>query len=290
MNQQINPVASVPPLPDLLIEPIVRATLAEDLGRAGDITSHSIIPADCYSELFLVARRPGVLAGSDLARLAFQLMDKEVVFEPLLVDGARLEKGSRIARVAGPARALLTAERTALNFLCHLSGVATITAQIADSIAEYNCYVTCTRKTTPLLRAVEKYAVRVGGGRNHRFGLDDAVLIKDNHIAVAGSLTLAVERARSAVGHLVKIEVEVDSLEQLDEALALGVDVLLLDNMSLEQLAEAVRRIDGRAISEASGGVTPESAIAIAQQGVNQIAIGWITHSAPILDIGLDVA
>ena len=290
MNQQINPVASVPPLPDLLIEPIVRATLAEDLGRAGDITSHAIIPADCYSELFLVARRPGVLAGSDLARLAFQLMDKEVVFEPLLVDGARLEKGSRIARVAGPARALLTAERTALNFLCHLSGVATITAQIANSIAEYNCYVTCTRKTTPLLRAVEKYAVRVGGGRNHRFGLDDAVLIKDNHIAVAGSLTLAVERARSAVGHLVKIEVEVDSLEQLDEALALGVDVLLLDNMSLQQLAEAVRRIDGRAISEASGGVTPESAIAIAQQGVNQIAIGWITHSAPILDIGLDVA
>ncbi|HZJ96755.1 MAG TPA: carboxylating nicotinate-nucleotide diphosphorylase, partial [Oligella sp.] len=264
-------------------------TLAEDLGRAGDITSDAIIPVTVQSELYLVARKPGVLAGLDLARLAFQLIDKEVIFENLLEDGARLQQGSRIARITGSARALLTAERTALNFLCHLSGIATVTAQIADSIAEYSCHVTCTRKTTPMLRALEKYAVRVGGGRNHRFGLDDAVLIKDNHIAVAGSLTTAVERARATVGHLVKIEVEVDTLEQLDEALAIGVDVVLLDNMSLEQLAEAVRRIDGRAISEASGGVTPETAVKIAQQGVNQIAIGWITHSAPILDIGLDV-
>lgn len=286
MNQAINPIS---PLPELLIEPLVRATLAEDLGRAGDITSDAIIPVTVQSELYLVARKPGVLAGLDLARLAFQLIDKEVIFEVLLEDSARLQQGSRIARITGSARALLTAERTALNFLCHLSGIATVTAQIADSIAEYNCYVTCTRKTTPMLRALEKYAVRVGGGRNHRFGLDDAVLIKDNHIAVAGSLSMAVERARAAVvGHLVKIEVEVDTLEQLDEALAIGVDVVLLDNMSLEQLAEAVRRIDGRAISEASGGVTPETAVKIAQQGVNQIAIGWITHSAPILDIGLD--
>ncbi|NLB31421.1 MAG: carboxylating nicotinate-nucleotide diphosphorylase [Alcaligenaceae bacterium] len=280
---------TISPLPEILIEPLVRATLAEDLGRAGDITSDAIIPLTVQSELYLVARKPGVLAGLDLARLAFQLIDKEVIFEALLEDGARLQQGSRIARIRGTARALLTAERTALNFLCHLSGIATVTAQIADSIAEYNCHVTCTRKTTPMLRALEKYAVRVGGGRNHRFGLDDAVLIKDNHIAVAGSLTTAVERARAAVGHLVKIEVEVDTLEQLDEALSIGVDVVLLDNMSLEQLAEAVRRIDGRAISEASGGVTPETAVKIAQQGVNQIAIGWITHSAPILDIGLDV-
>ena len=280
---------TISPLPEILIEPLVRATLAEDLGRAGDITSDAIIPVTVQSELYLVARKPGVLAGLDLARLAFQLIDKEVIFEALLEDGARLQQGSRIARIRGTARALLTAERTALNFLCHLSGIATVTAQIADSIAEYSCHVTCTRKTTPMLRALEKYAVRVGGGRNHRFGLDDAVLIKDNHIAVAGSLTTAVERARAAVGHLVKIEVEVDTLEQLDEALAIGVDVVLLDNMSLEQLAEAVRRIDGRAISEASGGVTPETAVKIAQQGVNQIAIGWITHSAPILDIGLDV-
>ena len=280
---------TISPLPEILIEPLVRATLAEDLGRAGDITSDAIIPVTVQSELYLVARKPGVLAGLDLARLAFQLIDKEVIFEVLLEDGARLQQGSRIARITGSARALLTAERTALNFLCHLSGIATVTAQIADSIAEYSCHVTCTRKTTPMLRALEKYAVRVGGGRNHRFGLDDAVLIKDNHIAVAGSLTTAVERARAAVCHLVKIEVEVDTLEQLDEALAIGVDVVLLDNMSLEQLAEAVRRIDGRAISEASGGVTPETAVKIAQQGVNQIAIGWITHSAPILDIGLDV-
>ena len=280
---------TISPLPEILIEPLVRATLAEDLGRAGDITSDAIIPVTVQSELYLVARKPGVLAGLDLARLAFQLIDKEVIFENLLEDGARLQQGSRIARITGSARALLTAERTALNFLCHLSGIATVTAQIADSIAEYSCHVTCTRKTTPMLRALEKYAVRVGGGRNHRFGLDDAVLIKDNHIAVAGSLTTAVERARATVGHLVKIEVEVDTLEQLDEALAIGVDVVLLDNMSLEQLAEAVRRIDGRAISEASGGVTPETAVKIAQQGVNQIAIGWITHSAPILDIGLDV-
>ena len=280
---------TISPLPEILIEPLVRATLAEDLGRAGDITSDAIIPVTVQSELYLVARKPGVLAGLDLARLAFQLIDKEVIFEVLLEDGARLQQGSRIARITGSARALLTAERTALNFLCHLSGIATVTAQIADSIAEYSCHVTCTRKTTPMLRALEKYAVRVGGGRNHRFGLDDAVLIKDNHIAVAGSLTTAVERARAAVGHLVKIEVEVDTLEQLDEALAIGVDVVLLDKMSLEQLAEAVRRIDGRAISEASGGVTPETAVKIAQQGVNQIAIGWITHSAPILDIGLDV-
>ncbi|PMC18721.1 nicotinate-nucleotide diphosphorylase (carboxylating) [Oligella urethralis] len=281
-------ITTIPPLSELLIEPLVRATLVEDLGRAGDITSDAIIPAEVQAELYLVARAEGVLAGLDLARLAFKLVNAEIVFEPLLQDGARLQKGSRIARVAGPARAMLTAERTALNFLCHLSGIASVTARIADSIAEWGCKVTCTRKTTPLMRTVEKYAVRVGGGQNHRFGLDDAILIKDNHIAIAGSLSKAVERARAAIGAMVKIEVEVDTLEQLDEALALGVEVILLDNMSLENLAEAVRRIDGRAISEASGGVTPETAVAIAKQGVNLIAIGWLTHSAPILDIGLD--
>lgn len=281
-------MSAISPLAEILIRPLVQATLAEDLGRAGDITSDAIIPADLSSELYIVAREAGVLAGLDLAQLAFQLIDKDLIFEVLLADGTRLEKGSRVARISGSARAILSAERTALNFLCHLSGVATITAKIADSIAQYDCHVTCTRKTTPMLRAVEKYAVRVGGGRNHRFGLDDAILIKDNHIAVAGSLTTAVERARAAIGHLVKIEVEVDTLAQLDEALAIGTDVILLDNMSLEDLAEAVRRIDGRAISEASGGVTPETAVEIAKQGVDQIAIGWITHSAPILDLGLD--
>lgn len=285
MNKQMK---HIPSLPTLLIEPLVQATLLEDLGRAGDITSDSIIPEDVQSELYLVARSAGVLAGLDLARLAFKLVNSEICFEALLEDGARLEKGSRIARISGPARAILTAERTALNFLCHLSGIASVTATIADSIAKWDCKVICTRKTTPLLRTVEKYAVRVGGGQNHRFGLDDAILIKDNHIAIAGSITTAVERARASIGHLVKVEVEVDTLDQVDEALSVGADVILLDNMSLDELAEAVRRIDGRAISEASGGVTPETAAAIAEQGVDLIAIGWITHSAPILDIGLD--
>lgn len=286
MNDKIS---SVPPLATVLIEPLVREALREDLGRAGDITSDAIIPASVQAELFVVARESGVLAGLDLARLAFFLLDPTVQFEALLEDGARLQAGSRIARVVGPARTLLCAERTALNFLCHLSGIASATAAIADRIAQWDCKVTCTRKTTPLLRAVEKYAVRVGGGCNHRFGLDDAILIKDNHIAIAGSLVLAVERARAAIGHMVKIEVEVDTLEQLDQALALGVDVILLDNMDVATLTEAVRRIDGRAISEASGGVTPDTAAQIAATGVNRIAIGWITHSAPILDIGFDV-
>ena len=286
MNDKIS---SVPPLATVLIEPLVREALREDLGRAGDITSDAIIPASVQAELFVVARESGVLAGLDLARLAFFLLDPTVQFEALLEDGARLQAGSRIARVVGPARTLLCAERTALNFLCHLSGIASATAAIADRIAQWDCKVTCTRKTTPLLRAVEKYAVRVGGGCNHRFGLDDAILIKDNHIAIAGSLVLAVERARAAIGHMVKIEVEVDTLEQLDQALALGVDVILLDNMDVATLAEAVRRIDNRAISEASGGVTPDTAAQIAATGVNRIAIGWITHSAPILDIGFDV-
>ena len=286
MNDKIS---SVPPLATVLIEPIVREALREDLGRAGDITSDAIIPASVQAELFVVARESGVLSGLDLARLAFFLLDPTVQFEALLEDGARLQAGSRIARVVGPARTLLCAERTALNFLCHLSGIASATAAIADRIAQWDCKVTCTRKTTPLLRAVEKYAVRVGGGCNHRFGLDDAILIKDNHIAIAGSLALAVERARAAIGHMVKIEVEVDTLEQLDQALALGVDVILLDNMDVATLTEAVRRIDGRAISEASGGVTPDTAAQIAATGVNRIAIGWITHSAPILDIGFDV-
>ena len=275
-------------LPTVLLEPLVRATLTEDLGRAGDITSDAIIGAEVQSELFLVARETGVLAGIDMARLAFELMDAKVEFEPLMADGAALQKGSRIARIKGAARAILSAERTALNFLCHLSGIASATADIAQRIAPYDCKVTCTRKTTPMLRSVEKYAVRVGGGSNHRFGLDDAVLIKDNHIAIAGSLTVAVERARAAIGHMVKIEVEVDTLAQLDEALAIGVDVILLDNMDTDTLVEAVKRIDGRAVSEASGGITPETAAAVAATGVDRIAIGWITHSTKILDIGLD--
>lgn len=275
-------------LPHLLIKPLVRNALLEDLGRAGDITSDLIVGSEARADLYLVARQTGVLAGLDLARLAFELMDEQVQFVPLLADGALLEKGSRIARINGSASAILSAERTALNFLCHLSGIASATATFVQAIAQFNCKITCTRKTTPMLRSVEKYAVRVGGGTNHRFGLDDAVLIKDNHIAIAGSLTTAVQRARAGAGHMIKIEVEVDTLAQLDEALAAEVEVVLLDNMPPEMLVEAVRRINGRAVSEASGSITLETVTEVAATGVDRIAIGWITHSAPILDIGLD--
>ncbi|WP_144640594.1 carboxylating nicotinate-nucleotide diphosphorylase [Bordetella genomosp. 13] len=281
----LRPIA---PLPALMLEPLVRAALQEDLGRAGDITTDAIVPADARAQVHLRARQSGVLAGLDLARLAFQLMDPSVAFESRLVDGARLEPGSEIAVIRGAARGLLTAERTALNFLCHLSGVASATASIVDAIRDTHCRVTCTRKTMPGLRALQKYAVRVGGGSNHRFGLDDAVLIKDNHIAVAGGIVPAVQRARAAIGHLVKIELEVDTLAQLDEALALGVDVVLLDNMDPDTLREAVCRVDGRAITEASGRITPESAPQVAATGVDLMAIGWLTHSARVLDIGLD--
>lgn len=278
----------VAPLPAIMLEPLVRAALLEDLGRAGDITTAAIVPADAVAEVRLRARQEGVLAGLDLARLAFQAMDPEVRFETRLADGARLEAGSEIAIIRGAARGLLTAERTALNFLCHLSGVASATASIVQAIQGTRCRITCTRKTMPGLRAVQKYAVRVGGGSNHRHGLDDAVLIKDNHIAIAGGIVPAVERARAAIGHLVKIELEVDTLRQLEEALALGVDVVLLDNMDHDTLRAAVRMVDGRAITEASGRITPETAPRVAATGVDLMAIGWLTHSARVLDIGLD--
>lgn len=276
------------PLPRVMLEPLVRATLLEDLGRAGDITSQAVVPAEAQSRLQLVARQSGVLAGLELARLAFELIDPSIVWEARLQDGARLAPGDVIATMSGPARAMLTAERTALNFLGHLSGVASATARIADAIAHTKARVTCTRKTMPGLRAVQKYAVRVGGGSNHRFGLDDAVLIKDNHVAIAGGLRNAVTRARAAVGHMVQIEVEVDTLAQLREALELQVPIVLLDNMDLPMLREAVAITAGRAVLEASGRVTQETAPGIAETGVDQIAIGWITHSAAVLDIGLD--
>ena len=278
----------VPALANVVLEPLVRATLQEDLGLAGDLTTDSIVFADEQSQLRLVAREAGVLAGLDLARLAFQLVDPDVHFEACLQDGADLEPGDVIAKVEGSARSILTAERTALNFLGHLSGVASATASIARAIAPFNTQLTCTRKTMPGLRAVQKYAVRVGGGRNHRFGLNDAVLIKDNHIAIAGSLTAAVQRARDYIGHLVSIEVEVDTLVQLEEALQVGVDCVLLDNMDLATLRQAVAMVDGRATTEASGRITPDTAVEIARCGVDRIAVGWITHSAKVLDIGLD--
>ncbi|WP_233233807.1 carboxylating nicotinate-nucleotide diphosphorylase [Bordetella sp. LUAb4] len=279
---------AVPPLPDVMLEPLVRATLLEDLGRAGDITTDAIVPPDAQASLRLMARQEGVLAGLDLVRLALRLTDARIDLQPVLRDGARLQAGSHIATLRGPARGILTAERTALNFLCHLSGVASATAGIADAIRAYGTRVTCTRKTMPGLRAVQKYAVRVGGGSNHRHGLDDAVLIKDNHVALAGGVRNAIERARAAVGHMVRIELEVDTLAQLEEALSLGVEVVLLDNMSLDELRRAAEMCRGRAVTEASGRITPETAPDVAATGVDLIAVGWITHSARVLDIGLD--
>ena len=279
---------SVPRLPTLVIEPLVRAALLEDLGRAGDITTDAIVPTQAHAETALVARQAGVVAGLDLALLAFKLVDPAIIASVQRPDGARLAPGDVIATVVGPARGILTAERVALNFLCHLSGIATATAAIVEAVRGHRARITCTRKTTPGLRAVQKYAVRVGGGANHRFGLDDAVLIKDNHIAAAGGIRPAVERVRASIGHLVKVEVEVDTLVQLEEALAVGVDAVLLDNMQPEELRRAVAMVDGRAITEASGGVTPTTAPSIAATGIDLISIGWLTHSVTALDIGLD--
>ncbi|RUV50747.1 carboxylating nicotinate-nucleotide diphosphorylase [Mesorhizobium sp. M5C.F.Ca.IN.020.29.1.1] len=280
---------SLSPLPSIVIEPIVRTALLEDLGRGGDLTSDAVIPPDCTATLVLKARQPGVVAGLDLVAFAFLLVEPAIDMHIRRPDGSDVAAGEIIAKVCGPARGLLTAERTALNFLSHLSGIATATAAIVDAVRDHKAKIVCTRKTTPGLRALEKYAVRAGGGANHRFGLDDAVLIKDNHIAIAGDIRTAIGRARAAAGHMVKIEVEVDTLEQLEVALTVGVDAVLLDNMSLEELARAVAMVGGRAITEASGRVTPKTAPAIAATGVDLISVGWLTHSAPILDIGLDM-
>ena len=275
-------------LPRLLVTPVVAAALAEDLGRAGDLTTDAIIPADRAATVRLVSREPGVVAGLPLAELAWELLDPSVRMEVHLPDGSRVNPGDAIATIHGPARALLTGERVALNFLGHLSGVATGTATIAAAIAHTAAKVADTRKTIPGLRALQKYAVTCGGGSNHRFGLDDAVMIKDNHIAVAGGLRAAVEAARAHVGHLVKIEVEVDTLEMLAELLEVGADVVLLDNMSPAELRRAVELVGGRMVTEASGRITPETAAAIAESGVDLISVGWLTHSARVLDIGLD--
>ena len=276
------------PLPRIIVEPLVRNALLEDLGLAGDITSAAVIPADHRSVVVMAAREPGVIAGLDAAELAFQLVDPTIVMRRQVQDGAAVAPGDIIATIEGPSRGLLTAERTALNFLGHLSGIASVTATIAAAISGTRASVACTRKTTPGLRALEKYAVRAGGGMNHRFALYDAVLIKDNHIAVAGGVRDAIRSAKASVGHLVKIEVEVDTLLQLREAMEEGVDAVLLDNMPPEQLREAVQIVAGRAITEASGRITPQTAAAIATTGIDLISVGWLTHSAPVLDIGLD--
>jgi nicotinate-nucleotide pyrophosphorylase (carboxylating) len=276
------------PLLPLMYEPLVRTALLEDLGRAGDITADAIVPADRHALLVLRARQPGVVAGLDIARCAFQLVNPSIGLTVERPDGSVVAPGDVIATVKGPARGLLTGERTALNFLCHLSGVATATASLVSAAQGTKARIVCTRKTTPGLRTLEKYAVRAGGGGNHRFGLDDAILIKDNHIALAGDVRTAIERAKAHAGHLVKIEIEVDTLAQLEQVLAIGVDAVLLDNMTVEQLRQAVAMTGNRAITEASGRIAAETANAIAATGVDLISAGWLTHSSAALDIGLD--
>jgi nicotinate-nucleotide pyrophosphorylase (carboxylating) len=277
------------PPPRLLVEPVVRAALLEDLSHGGDLTTDAIVPSHTRAKGRIVARKAGVIAGLDAARLAFELLDPHARFDVEIADGCRIQPGETAAIIACTARALLTGERTALNLLCRLSGIATATRAFVDLIQEYRTEIVCTRKTTPGLRVLEKYAVRCGGGSNHRFGLDDAVLIKDNHLALAGSIRAAVEAVKSRVGHMVKIEVEADTLEQLREALEAPIDAVLLDNMSPELLTQAVTLVNGRVLTEASGTVTAERVVAIARSGVDLISSGWITHSAPALDLGLDV-
>jgi nicotinate-nucleotide pyrophosphorylase (carboxylating) len=278
------------PLPDLLIAPLVRAALAEDLGRAGDVTSQACVPADARLRAVFVARKSGVVAGLACARLAIAELDPSADFKALAEDGAQVGGGEKLAWVDANARALLSAERVGLNLMGRLSGVATLTRAYVAAVDGTGAIIVDTRKTTPGLRALEKYAVRCGGGVNHRFGLDDAILIKDNHIAACGSVGEAVRRARAAAGHLMKVEVEIDDLGQLEEALKYGPDVVMLDNFSLDDLTEAVRRAAGRAVLEASGGVNLETVRAIAQTGVDVISVGALTHSASVLDIGLDAA
>ena len=276
------------PPPALLVEPIVRAALQEDLGRAGDITSALTIADGTQATARLVARKPGHICGLNCAETAFRLIDPSLRFVPAIADGDAVTAGALLATIEGPARSLLTGERVALNFLGHLSGVATATAALVQAVAGTGARIVCTRKTIPGLRALQKYAVRCGGGFNHRFGLDDAVLVKDNHIAAAGGIAPALSRLRAGLGHMVRIEIEIDTLAQLEEALALGADVLLLDNMAPDTLARAVAMAKGRAVLEASGNVTLASVRAIAETGVDYISAGAITHSAPNLDIGLD--
>lgn len=271
----------------LLLEEIVRRALLEDIGP-GDVTAEAVIPEDRTARAEIRAKAAGCIAGMAAAATAFRLLDPDVRFSGV-ADGTAVKPGDLVAEVAGRARALLSAERVALNFLQRLSGIATATARAVAAAAPYGVRIVDTRKTTPGLRMLEKEAVLAGGGANHRLGLYDAVLLKENHIAVAGGIAAAVERVRARVGHMVKIEVEVESLEQIEEALAAGADVIMLDNMSPDEMRRAVAMIGGRAVVEASGGVTPERVAEVAACGVDVISLGWLTHSAPALDLSMRV-
>jgi len=278
------------PLYPILYEKTVRRALSEDLGRAGDLTTDAIASPEDSATALITARAPGRVAGIDVAGYAFCCLDPGLKFDVQIHDGEDVVPGDTLAVVKGIARPILSAERTALNFLAHLSGIATATQAIVALISKYPARVVCTRKTTPGLRTLEKYAVRAGGGSNHRFGLDDAVLIKDNHIVVAGGVAEAIQRVRKRTGHMVKIEVEVDTLEQLEIALKENVDAVLLDNMTVETLAEAVRMTNRKAVTEASGEISPQTAESIAATGVDLLSIGWLTHSAPALNLSLEFA
>jgi nicotinate-nucleotide pyrophosphorylase (carboxylating) len=283
-----------PHLPPILIRKAIDEALLEDLGRAGDITTNATIPSDANAECVLASREDGIVSGMKLARAAFAAIDPELKFKALVEDCDAIKKGDKLATIKGNARAILSAERVALNYLMRMSGIASYTAEFAQEIAHTNAKVCCTRKTIPGHRAFDKYAVKCGGGSNHRFGLDDAILIKDNHIAVAGGVKLAIERARDFAGHLVKVEVEVDTLDQFTEALDAKPDVVLLDNMSNAQLSEAVSmnaKDNGGSVKlEASGNVNIKTIKAIAETGVDYISTSKITMAAPTLDVGLDIA
>ncbi|PTW62204.1 nicotinate-nucleotide pyrophosphorylase [carboxylating] [Breoghania corrubedonensis] len=280
---------NIPDLARLMIDDAVKAALLEDWGRAGDITTQATIPGDARARAAIASRKEGRLAGTGFVESACRLTDPAIRVELLAHDGDVLQPGTAVARLSGPARSILACERAGLNYLGHLSGIATATSLFVARVAHTKASIVCTRKTTPGLRAFEKYAVRCGGGANHRFGLDDAVLIKDNHIAVAGGVVRAIERAKAHAGHMVKIEVEVDTLEQLREAMSAAPDAVLLDNMGPESLRSAVDIVAGRALTEASGGIELGTVAAIAEAGVDLISTGWITHSAPVLDLGLDI-
>lgn len=276
------------PLTPASLDQVVLSALQEDLGTAGDLTSALTVAEGTQAAAHIVARKPGVMAGLSTAERAFALAGAPVSIEHRVQDGGRVDAGEAVMTVSGPARSILTGERTALNFLGHLSGIATETAKLVDAISHTSARICCTRKTTPGLRALEKYAVRCGGGFNHRFGLGDGVLIKDNHLVAADGIAAAVQSAKAEAGHMVKIEVEVDRMDQIGPALEAGADVIMLDNMSPPMMKDAVALIAGRAVVEASGSITLDTVAAVAETGVDIISVGWITHSAPCLDVGLD--
>lgn len=279
-----------PSLLPLQYEPLIRRALEEDLGRAGDLTTDTLIDPESRAVAHLVAREPGIVAGLHPALMAFRLLDGSIEFEICAADGNPVDDGAVIATLRGSTRAILSGERVALNLLGRLCGIATTTSKVVAACRGTAAAIVCTRKTVPGLRALEKYAVRMGGGGNHRFGLDDGILIKDNHIAAVGGIEAALERIKTRGGHMVKVEIEVDTLDQLDRVLSVGgADAVLLDNMDIETLSEAVRRVDGRLLTEASGGITPETAARVAATGVDLISLGWLTHSVRNFDVGLDM-